>query len=78
MIEIETAEAFSFRFSAMFDRIGHPARGRDGGLEGAAGGVSLLGGGGHGDPSKRPAEAIEYDVKHGSIPSEQAAIYTKS
>ncbi|RUM06164.1 hydantoinase B/oxoprolinase family protein [Rhizobium chutanense] len=41
MIEIEAAEGFSFRFSAMFDRIGHPARGRDGGLEGAAGGVAL-------------------------------------
>ncbi|MFK3781043.1 hydantoinase B/oxoprolinase family protein [Agrobacterium sp. NPDC089420] len=41
MIEIEAAEGFSFRFSAMFDRIDHPARGRDGGLEGAPGGVAL-------------------------------------
>jgi N-methylhydantoinase B len=41
MIEIEAAEGFTFRFSAMFDRIAHPARGRDGGLDGAAGGVGL-------------------------------------
>ncbi|MBD9388581.1 hydantoinase B/oxoprolinase family protein [Agrobacterium sp. AGB01] len=41
MIEIEAAEGFTFRFSAMFDRISHPARGRDGGLDGAAGGVGL-------------------------------------
>lgn len=41
MIEIEAAEGFSFRFSAMFDRLGHPARGRDGGLDGAPGGVAL-------------------------------------
>lgn len=41
MIEIEAAEGFTFRFSAMFDRISHPARGRDGGLDGTAGGVGL-------------------------------------
>ncbi|NEI00054.1 hydantoinase B/oxoprolinase family protein [Rhizobium leguminosarum] len=41
MIEIEAAEGFSFRFSAMFDRLGHPARGRDGGLNGATGAVAL-------------------------------------
>ncbi|MCR6497543.1 hydantoinase B/oxoprolinase family protein [Shinella sp. CPCC 101442] len=41
MIEIEAAEGFSFRFSAMFDRLDHPARGRDGGLDGAPGGVAL-------------------------------------
>ncbi len=102
MIEIEAAEGFSFRFSAMFDRIGHPARGRDGGLEGAAGGVSLddgttlkgkglqfvpegrrlvlslPGGGGYGDPTKRPADAVEHDLKHGYITNEQAALYAKS
>jgi N-methylhydantoinase B len=41
MIEIEAAEGYSFRFSAMFDRLNHPARGRDGGRDGAAGGVAL-------------------------------------
>ncbi|MEY9200535.1 N-methylhydantoinase B [Sinorhizobium fredii] len=41
MIEIEAAEGYSFRFSAMFDRLGHPARGRDGGRDGAAGFVTL-------------------------------------
>jgi N-methylhydantoinase B len=40
-IEISAAEGFVFRFSAMFDRIGHPARGREGGLAGAPGAVSL-------------------------------------
>ncbi|MGO7540192.1 hydantoinase B/oxoprolinase family protein [Rhizobium ruizarguesonis] len=41
MIEIEAAKGFSFRFSAMFDRLGHPARGREGGLSGTAGAVAL-------------------------------------
>lgn len=40
-IEIEAAEGHTFRFSAMFDRLGHPAKGRDGGEAGAAGRVSL-------------------------------------
>ncbi|WP_439630424.1 hydantoinase B/oxoprolinase family protein [Shinella sp.] len=102
MIEIEAAEGFSFRFSAMFDRLNHPARGRDGGLDGAPGGValddgtalkgkglqfvpegrrlvlSLPGGGGYGDPSARPAEAVAHDVRHGYITEEQAALYGKA
>jgi N-methylhydantoinase B len=41
VIEIEAAEGYSFRFSAMFDRLNHPARGRDGGKDGASGSVSL-------------------------------------
>lgn len=41
VIELEAAEGFGFRFGAMFDRLGHPARGREGGLDGQAGGVSL-------------------------------------
>jgi N-methylhydantoinase B len=40
-IEIEAAEGYTFRFSAMFDRLGHPAKGRDGGKPGAPGRVSL-------------------------------------
>ena len=41
MIEIEAAEGYSFRFSAMFDRLKHPARGRNGGSAGASGSVAL-------------------------------------
>ena len=40
-IEIEAEEGHEFDFSAMFDRVNHPARGRDGGGEGAAGSVRL-------------------------------------
>ncbi len=40
-IEISAAEGYSFRFSAMFDRLNHPARGRDGGQSGSQGAVSL-------------------------------------
>ncbi len=41
VIEIEAARGYSFRFSAMFDRIENPARGRGGGLAGAPGSVAL-------------------------------------
>jgi N-methylhydantoinase B len=41
VIEIEAAEGHSFRFSAMFDRIAHPARGRNGAKAGAPGAVAL-------------------------------------
>jgi N-methylhydantoinase B len=41
IIEIEPADGHEFDFSAMFDRVNHPARGRDGGLPGAAGRVAL-------------------------------------
>ena len=40
-IEIEAREGYEFWFNAMFDRIDHPARGRDGGGSGAAGVVRL-------------------------------------
>ena len=90
-IEIAAADGFNFRFSAMFDRLNHPARGRDGGLPGAKGSVSLddgtnlrgkgfqfvpegrrlilqlPGGGGFGDPGKRPAEAVAHDLRHGYV-----------
>ncbi|MBD8554984.1 hydantoinase B/oxoprolinase family protein [Rhizobium sp. CFBP 8762] len=99
MIEIEAADGYSFRFSAMFDRLSHPARGRNGGLDGASGKVelddgtvlkgkglqfvpvgrrlvlSLPGGGGYGDPSSRPAEAVSHDITHGYITEEQAVVY---
>jgi N-methylhydantoinase B len=40
-IEIAAEEGHEFDFSAMFDRIAHPARGRDGGEGGAPGSVRL-------------------------------------
>lgn len=41
VIEIEPLPGHEFDFSAMFDRVNHPAKGRDGGGPGAAGGVAL-------------------------------------
>ena len=41
IIEIEPAPGHEFDFSAMFDRVNHPAKGRDGGKPGAAGSVAL-------------------------------------
>jgi len=41
IIEIAPAVGHEFDFSAMFDRVNHPARGRDGGEDGAAGVVKL-------------------------------------
>jgi N-methylhydantoinase B len=40
-IEVSAAEGYSFRFSAMFDRIQHAARGLEGGQAGAEGYVGL-------------------------------------
>ncbi len=40
-IEIEPRDGYEFHFNAMFDRIENPARGRSGGLKGAAGAVRL-------------------------------------
>jgi N-methylhydantoinase B len=41
VIEIAAEDGHAFRFSAMFDRVAHPARGRDGGCDGAPGSVRL-------------------------------------
>lgn len=41
IIEIEARDGYQFHFNAMFDRVDHPARGRNGGGEGAAGRVEL-------------------------------------
>lgn len=41
VIEIEPMPGHEFDFSAMFDRVNHPAKGRDGGGTGAAGIVAL-------------------------------------
>ena len=91
VIEIQPMEGHEFDFSAMFDRIRHPARGRAGGRDGAAGHAALddgtrlrpkgwqhvpegrrlvlhlPGGGGHGDPAKRPAAARMNDKSKGYV-----------
>ena len=41
VIELGPAEGYELHFSAMFDRVAHPARGRAGGSDGAAGRVYL-------------------------------------
>jgi N-methylhydantoinase B len=41
VVEIGAAEGYEIRFNAMFDRIAHPAGGRDGGRPGAAGALTL-------------------------------------
>jgi N-methylhydantoinase B len=41
VVEIGAAEGYEIRFNAMFDRIAHPAAGRDGGMPGQAGVVGL-------------------------------------
>ncbi|RVC60529.1 MAG: hydantoinase B/oxoprolinase family protein [Mesorhizobium sp.] len=41
VIEIEATEGHEFDFSAMFDRVNHPAQGRNGGKPGVAGVVKL-------------------------------------
>ncbi|MDU8944207.1 hydantoinase B/oxoprolinase family protein [Ovoidimarina sediminis] len=43
-IEIEARDGYDFFINAMFDRVDNPARGRDGGGAGAAGGVALADG----------------------------------
>ncbi len=41
IIEIEPMPGHEFDFSAMFDRINHPAKGRAGGMDGSSGSVTL-------------------------------------
>jgi N-methylhydantoinase B len=41
VIEIAALDGHEFDFSAMFDRVKHPAKGRNGGMDGAAGAVRL-------------------------------------
>lgn len=96
-IEIEPREGYDFYFNAMFDRVEHPARGREGGKSGSAGRVeladgtklkskgrqlvkngqrlklSLPGGGGYGDPMRRPRGQVKSDLDAGLITKEQAS-----
>jgi N-methylhydantoinase B len=44
VMEIATKGDLEFACNAIFDRVGHPPRGRDGGLAGSAGGVQLKSG----------------------------------
>ncbi len=41
VIELGPTEGYEFQFSAMFDRVANPARGRNGGHDGGAGAVYL-------------------------------------
>lgn len=41
IVEIAATAGHEFHFNAMFDRVAHPARGREGGKDGAPGSVSL-------------------------------------
>ena len=91
VIELGPAEGYELHFSAMFDRVENPARGRRGGGDGAPGRVSLddgspfdakgkqlvpagrrlifelPGGGGWGDPARRPPEAVDDDLVQGYV-----------
>jgi N-methylhydantoinase B len=95
-MEVGTLDKAPFALSAYYDRIDHPARGREGGLAGTAGSLTLSsgkvlrgkglqtvpskdrviiampGGGGLGNPRKRPAAVVAEDVRQGFISSEAA------
>lgn len=94
-IEIAPIDGHEFEFSAMFDRVHTPPRGRDGGQDGAPGGVALddgtvlrpkgwqfvpagrrlilnaPGGGGFGDPAKRPDEQRAEDGLRGYVTTDK-------
>ena len=96
VMEVGTLDPAPFAISAYYDRIEHPARGREGGLDGAAGAVTLEsgkvlrgkgqqtvplndrviiampGGGGLGNPRRRPAAVVADDVRQGFISAEAA------
>ena len=91
VIEIEAEPGHQFEFLAMLDRIGNPPKGRNGGGDGAAGGIRLAdgtqlrgkgwqhiaagqrivlelpGGGGFGEPARRPAQAQQRDRVRGYV-----------
>ena len=97
VMEVAHRHGAAFSISALFDRIDHPARGREGGLSGASGNLLLKsgqrlkgkgrqvvppgetlvmempGGGGYGDPSTRPADAVAEDLINGFVSPESAA-----
>ena len=68
VIEIESGIGRPFELLAAFDRIDHPARGRDGGGNGAAGRVSIAGGrrlGGKGGQTIAPGERLVIETPGG-------------
>jgi N-methylhydantoinase B len=96
IMEVGTLDKAPFALSAYYDRIDHPARGREGGQNGAAGAVTLSsgrvlrgkglqtvtpkdrviiampGGGGLGNPRRRPTAAVADDVRQGFISPDAA------
>ncbi|MYC18589.1 MAG: methylhydantoinase [Gemmatimonadales bacterium] len=97
VMEISHAEGEAFAVSKMFERVRNPARGRDGGGDGAAGRVHVPGvgefrpkgrevvppgrrivletpgGGGLGDPARRPPDRVREDVLDGYVSPDAAA-----
>ncbi|MDE2878655.1 hydantoinase B/oxoprolinase family protein [Candidatus Palauibacter soopunensis] len=95
VMEISHAEGEAFAVSKMFERVRNPARGRDGGGDGAAGRVHVPGvgefrpkgrevvppgrrivletpgGGGLGDPARRPRERVREDVLDGYVSADE-------
>jgi len=68
VIEIESAEHAAFAVYAMFERIEHPARGREGGHDGAPGSVSLASGRllrGKGQQTIGPGERLRLELPGG-------------
>jgi N-methylhydantoinase B len=68
VMEIGSAENAPFSVYAMFERIDHPARGRDGGHDGAAGRVSLASGQalrGKGQQTIPPGERLRLELPGG-------------
>src|SRR6478609_4350033 len=68
VMEIESAEKAPFSVYAMFERIGHPARGRNGGHDGAPGRVSLASGQtlrGKGQQTIAPGERLRLELPGG-------------
>ncbi len=96
VMEVSHAGGEAFAVSKMFERVRNPARGRDGGGDGAAGRVHVPGvgdfrpkgrevvppghrivletpgGGGLGDPSRRPADRVGEDVLDGYVTTDSA------
>lgn len=96
VMEFAHAEGRAMAVSKMFERVKHPARGRQGGRPGRAGAVRLddnsilrgmgrddipagrrlvvetPGGGGKGDPRRRPRDRIAEDIRAGLVSEESA------
>ncbi|MDE2719756.1 hydantoinase B/oxoprolinase family protein [Candidatus Palauibacter polyketidifaciens] len=96
VMEISHASDEAFAVSKMFERVRNPARGRDGGSDGAAGRVHVPdvgefrpkgrevvppgrrivletpGGGGLGDPARRPRDRVREDVLDGYVSADEA------